>query len=569
MLNKNIENPIAKTLYIGAPFITLLVSANTNMDPVNAPKALALGAFAFAAIAVTIFSASKMIWNDAKLPVVVMILFVLSALSCVIFSVSPIEQLLYGVGGRNTGFITYLSLVFLSLSALTIRTSENFRKVIYGFLFAGLVNFFYNLVVLFGNDPIPWTNTYATILGTFGNPNFISSFMGIFVSVLTAFLFHKKASLSARSFVALLIVVSIYQIKQSNSLQGLLVSGLGIAIVLYFFLRSNINKSYYSIAYLFFVIVIGLFTIAGMLQKGPLVEYVYKRTVSLRGEYWHAGLNMANANPFTGVGMDSYGLWFRRMRNPSALISPGPEIITNSAHNVFIDIFSSGGAPLLLSYLGFVFLVAVTIFKIIKRSKHYDPIFIALLVGWVGYHAQAFISINQIGLAIWGWLFGGLIIAYEIASRNPNFYGIDLELKRSSKRNKRGSMSTSETPAGVTLVAILGFAIGIVVASPPAIADARWRSALTGSTIEKIEVALESWPRDSSRLAQGTSTLSDNKLDDLAYKYAKKGVEFNPEYFDAWRLLATMKLATEADKKLAAENLHRLDPKNPTYKLVQ
>jgi hypothetical protein len=29
-----------------------------------------------------------------------------------------------------------------------------------------------------------------------------------------------------------------------------------------------------------------------------------------------------------------------------------------------------------------------------------------------------------------------------------------------------------------------------------------------------------------------------------------------------------MKLATEADKKLAAENLHRLDPMNPAYKLV-
>ena len=80
--------------------------------------------------------------------------------------------------------------------------------------------------------------------------------------------------------------------------------------------------------------------------------------------------------------------------------------------------------------------------------------------------------------------------------------------------------------------------------------------------------ALDSWPRDSARLAQGANLLAQSKLNDFAYKYAKIGVEFNPRYFDAWKVLGGTPLATEADKKLANENLHFLDSRNPAYKLA-
>ena len=568
MLNRNIENTLAKILYVGAPFIALLVSANTNSDPVNAPKALALGAFSFGAIAIALRYGVGQVWRDSRYASILGFLFLFFALSSVFFSPTPLDQLLFGVGGRNTGLITYCGLAFFFLASLLMRSHKNFRNIVWGLMVAGIVNFFYNLIVLFGKDPIPWNNTYGTILGTFGNPNFISAFMSIFISVTAALIFWQKITWPVRTLGLILIFISLYEVKRSFSLQGLIASALGFTIVGYFVVRSRLSNKWFSRSYLIVSFFGGLLVVAGMLQKGPLVNLVYKRTVSLRGEYWHAGWNMGISQPFTGLGMDSYGLWYRRLRNPSALISPGPDTITNSSHNVFMDIFSGGGFPLFITYLLISALVVQSILKVVKRTETYDPVFVALIVGWVCYQAQSLISINQIGLAVWGWLFGGALIAYEVASRNPNFYVGETQGTKNSKGKRKAQSLVSETPVGVTLVAFLGIIVGVAVASPPAIADAKWRNALSSGNVENVKTALDSWPKDSSRLAQGAGILSDNKMDDLAYKYAKLGTGFNPDFFDAWRLLAAMKLATEEDKKMAAENLHRLDPLNPAYKLV-
>ena len=54
-----------------------------------------------------------------------------------------------------------------------------------------------------------------------------------------------------------------------------------------------------------------------------------------------------------------------------------------------------------------------------------------------------------------------------------------------------------------------------------------------------------------------------SKLFDDAKKYAQIGVEFNPDNFDAWRVLYLITNSTPEEKSLALENMKRLDPKNP------
>jgi hypothetical protein len=54
-----------------------------------------------------------------------------------------------------------------------------------------------------------------------------------------------------------------------------------------------------------------------------------------------------------------------------------------------------------------------------------------------------------------------------------------------------------------------------------------------------------------------------NQLPDYAYKYAKIAVRFNPNAFDAWKLLYYISNSTQTDKDLALQNMKRLDPKNP------
>jgi hypothetical protein len=57
--------------------------------------------------------------------------------------------------------------------------------------------------------------------------------------------------------------------------------------------------------------------------------------------------------------------------------------------------------------------------------------------------------------------------------------------------------------------------------------------------------------------------LESSKLYDLAYKYAKIGIEFNPDHFDSWKMLHFISKSTPEEKATALENMKRLDPNNP------
>jgi hypothetical protein len=58
----------------------------------------------------------------------------------------------------------------------------------------------------------------------------------------------------------------------------------------------------------------------------------------------------------------------------------------------------------------------------------------------------------------------------------------------------------------------------------------------------------------------------NSNLHDLAHKYALEAIEFNPDYFDAWRLLSLLENTSAEEKQLALTNMRRLDPSNPDLK---
>jgi hypothetical protein len=296
--------------------------------------------------------------------------------------------------------------------------------------------------------------------------------------------------------------------------------------------------------------------VLGALQKGPLAKIVYKTSVSLRGEYWQAAWNMAGIKPLTGVGMDSYGDWFRRARDAQALVLPGPNVVTNAAHNVPFDILAYGGWPLFTVYLLVIAASLLAIIRVALRQREYEFIFVGLSVTWICYQVQSIISINQIGIAIWGWILGGAVIAYERVSR-PEI----------APRSKTSPPLTSVISP--QLVALLGCVIGLIVAVPPYNADAQWRAALAAQDLNRIKKVLEPsymTPSDSYRLSTAVVTFSNSNMPDYAHTYAIKGIEFNPVSFDAWRLLYSLSNATESEKALAKAKMIELDPLNPEWK---
>lgn len=562
-MNTVSEKALSNLLMVGSAFVAIFVAWGSVTDPVNVTKLLALGAVAGAGVAIAISFGAKRIWLEHKGISVSLVIFLVTVLNSVFQSKAPLTQLIYGAYGRNTGLITYLLLTCLFVAALGLSNKLSFLKISYGLLAAGLINCIYSLWVVTFGDFVGWTNPYGNILGTFGNPNFVGAFLGIFASVLFAYLVQPNVSILIRSISAVVLLVTFYEIKSSHAIQGIVVTAGGMAIVGFYLLRARFKSTLIPAVYSALVAVLGVVSVMGALQKGPLTQLIYKNSVSLRGEYWHAGWNMAAKFPFSGVGMDTYGDWYRRLRNDHALINPGPNTISNASHNVVLDQLAYGGWPMLIAYLAILILVVIAIIKVTLRSKEFNFTFIGLAVAWVCYQVQSIISINQIGLAIWGWLLGGTLIAYERATR--------LSANEEARDNHSGggkTRSKAKQSLGISpfMTGIIGALVGLLVAVPPYSSDSKWKAALSSGNVAEIEKSLVPGylnPQNSFRYASASQLLEANKLYDLSYKYAKIGVEFNPDFFDAWKMLYYVQKATPEDKALAKENLLRLDSRNP------
>jgi O-antigen ligase len=561
MMEQKVNSTISKLVLFGLPAVTLFLVLNSVTDPVNAPKLAALGTLSGAILLLLLIFKLRYLQENLKGVVILAVLFLAALTNAVLNSNSPVSQNIYGVFGRNTGFLTYLFLLIILIGIATTSEFSTLRRMVYGFLFAGVVNVIYCLWVLSFGDFIPWSNPYKAILGLFGNPNFISSFLGMFISVCAAYALSVHIDWKWRLALFGLSVVAFFEIIQSNSIQGIAVAFFGCGLAIYFYLRARYQNVLPSLTFLLLSSFAGTFGILGVLQKGPL-DFIYKKSVSLRGAYWQTGINIGNDHPLTGVGMDSYGDWYRAYRPPVALIdTPGPKVATNAAHNVFLDLLAYGGYPLLLAYIALIALGGVAAIRVIARGrKGYDPLFVGLLAIWSTYLLQSLISINQIGLAIWGWSSTGALIAYEVISRRAESEKV---FKPQKNQKQKKSIQTFVSP---NLLAGVGALIGVLIAIPPLSGDSKWKAALDSRNVTNVEKALiPSYLNPSSSFKYGSaiSLFSENGFQELAYKYAKIAVEFNPDFADAWRQLYSVQLATEIDKNEAMKNLKRLDPNNP------
>ena len=556
------EKTITRLVAYGSALITIFILSGSVTDPVNVTKLLILGAVGTGIFGVVLKSFSKAFFLENKYILIIVSLFLISAVNSALFSNLPFAQNLYGAYGRNSGLLTYIFLAMALIGALSIRQYENLKIIVYALALAGTLNALYSLWVISFGDFVGWVNPYGNILGTLGNPNFIGAFLGMFFSVVVAYIFDSRFSIGVRIALVVLAAITFFEIYNSNAIQGRVVAALGIGVVLFLYLRSKFNRVV-TVSYSILAVTIGAIASLGALQIGPLTQYIYKYSVSLRGQYWLAGWNTGEAHPLHGVGMDGFGDWYRRMRDIQALTTPGVNTIVNAAHNVFIDMFAFGGWPLFLTYTLIVILGGFSIVSVIIRVKTYDPVFTALAVAWLGYQAQSLISINQIGLAIWGWVLTGALLAYARNLRNSDLEASSAVTKMSGKNQTNKSLN-SVISSG--LVAGVGIVLGGILASPPVASDMKWRTAQLARTANSLEAALSTSymnPANSMKYLMSIQTFESSSLPDLSHKYALEAVKFNPDSFELWRALYFIQASTAEEKLTALENMRRLDPLNP------
>lgn len=438
---------------------------------------------------------------------------------------------LFGDTQRKNGYLTYLSLSIILLYSAKFLKYLDAIKIIKISVFSGCALAIYGTIQTLGYDFFKWENPYNSIIGTLGNPNFASALLAILASFASLSYFIKNLGIAVRIVALPTVALSLFAIIRSESRQGL---------VTFLFVHLFFISIYYlyknpkiGIAITLFSVGTVILSIAGMLQRGPLSGILYKESVSVRGFYWRAAYEMLRDKPLTGVGLDNYGGAFKAFREVDYPLRYGYTLTSSSAHNTTLQMFATGGFLVGISYLAILFFIFKSSIKLIRSIESEKRILVILFTAvWVGFQAQSFISIDNIGLTIWGWLIGGVLIA----------------LARENVHNTLPDKSNTQTQSKPTSMGLVQPALSIMFVIPILI----------------IAVLLNRAERDT--FITRTMTVSDNNSS-IAKSYAQKVID-NPlaEPFYKFKVSLTLfDFGFTKESLTLLDQLREQDPTNLIY----
>jgi len=380
-------------------------------DPFNTIKliVLILSSSWFLGHVISTFTVNRFRLSYSETRVVLILLFFITSLAVSTFFT---DQKLIGLIGdtqRRNGLLSYVALSIILLYGYQKINFGNSATIFNLVCLCALILSLYGFIQISGSDFVEWDNPYNNMISTLGNPNFASSLLAIFVVILFYGMFVKELSKLYKMVSIFVITLSLYDIVLSKSIQGILV--VVISTMFYVVLYFHRNKIKFNNVISLLSLLTAILAILGMLKKGPLSGLLYKDSVSVRGYYWRAGWEMFKDNLLTGVGVDRYVAYFKEYREAGYPLKYGFEIGSSNAHNIFIQLFATSGLFVGTAYLCIVSYVFINGIKLVYNTTGQNQkISLALLSAWIGFNAQSFISIDNLGVSVWGWLLGGAIL---------------------------------------------------------------------------------------------------------------------------------------------------------------
>ena len=529
---------------------TLIIAPNYSYDPINIPKVFVLTIMAFMLIGFLARDGKILISRNNRLLFILSAVFIIQLILVVNFSGSYVTQQIFGTFGRNTGLITYLALISLLVSVALSVSSELNKKLVYGLLITGVANLIYGIIQFLGADPIKWNNGYTPIITFLGNPNFASSFIAMSCISALVLVLGPKKSTHERVFGVVFILAGLFLILKSQSIQGFIVFGIGSLIFLYFYLTKQ-KQIKRNLQGLFFLVTtpLAILVSLGTLKIGPLSDYLYKVSVRQRGFYWHAAINAMQDNPYFGVGLDSFGDNYYRYRSANAAFY-SVNTQTNSAHNIFLDFGANGGFPLFLIYIFLTLFAGWRAIKNLRRLEFFDPYFVTIFAVWVGFQAQSLISINQIGVAVWGWAFSGVLIGHSV-----------MEEKLPSDTNKSSHKRSTKVPVSSWLGACVGLLLGVSLVFPKLQSDHNFRVATGSGNLNLAIAAVQKYPKDLALSTKMADAISQSGFKVKAVEILRDVTANNPKYYPGWATLFSLVKPDSTDSKLALRRMQELNPR--------
>jgi O-antigen ligase len=556
-------------LWIGV-FTTIAVIPSL-LDPINLPKLFVITLGAGVLLGIFWNEICRQIKSGPRAITLIVGVFLCGLLLTSIFGSQIGFKVLIGTWGRNNGLLTYLALVAI-FSVLASQRSSYVGMASIKFLsHLGSASALYGLIQSVGADPITWENSGNKVILTLGNSNFASAFLAISAIASIAYSTMIRNTLH-KLFLLVSFLIQIYLILKSEAVQGLVIVFLGCALFVGLALSNSTNQFFRRISFLVWgaTIISGATGILSIYNIGPFANFVSPYLFSLKDRYYHwiAAVNMMREYPVFGVGIDSFGEYFRRFRVQEAIDARGTAAFgTNNAHNVFLQIGSTGGLILLATYLALIFFIFYRAI-IALRFSHQKNLVAGLFSIWIAFQVQTLVSIDQIGLVVWGWILGGALvsISYLRVEDNPT------HAKSQKNINERTPViSKSKTSNLVVMLLVL---IAPLILAPTLINDYSLRNKIVLLVSAQTQEELETRSLEVLKLAkkskqpeerlQAINYLLQVGRNDEALELAKLNNLEHPNSFESWDATAQIYdgLKDKQSAIAARKKLILLDPLN-------
>jgi O-antigen ligase len=485
----------------------------------------------------------------------------------IIIGPAGIERTLWGAYSRANGAMSYLSIILIALTVLISVNVANTKRIFQILTVTLSLNLIYGYFQFAGYDFVRWVNPYNPIIGTLGNPNFSSSILGLTSLATICYTAFATKSIYMRSTLGLLGLAGVILSYLTESIQGPLTFVTGLTIA---FLGSLWISNKRAIFYPLFALVVvgGTFLIYSMYGYGPLGATLFQYTLKLRFRYWQAAIEMMQNHPWLGVGVDSYGEYFRRSKPLALIQSNGPELMTNNAHSTPFQLGATLGVPFFLIYTALQIYVILRFVKAFKNPTDTAKPLLGLFAVWVAFQLQSLISLDQLGLSIWGWVLGAAIIGLS-------FDGVTSVAPPAVKGPKKTERTKEVPPAFLKPGIAIGAIVGFMIVLTPIRADLAMKAAMETpwsqedepskqTRLANLTASIKSLEHDPTYVSQAiTEVYKMGKIEE-GLALAKEGAALHPESFDSQFMVVDM---LEQNKRWAEALPYRkrtteLDPMN-------
>jgi O-antigen ligase len=535
-------------------FLVVLISVTTtlsltswmNVDALVIPKVIIVFCSAMFLFPLVLFNV-RFFFTHLRLRILFFLVFCMLIQMIIVMFISsaPIEQQIFGKTGRGLGFLTEISILIITLITIRYVELKNLHYLVNGLVFSVCISSVYSIFQSFGLDLFAWYSRTNGIIGTLGNPNFQSAIAAISIVPASTYIWQKGFKPKFLSLITCLTLI--YTIYICQSTQGYVVATLTIlvSLLLYLWYRSRVFFYITSISAVF----AGFISLAGMLNMGPLSGFLYKQSVSSRGEFFRTAVYGANDNPFFGVGLDSFGDFSQLYK--SAEDYAGINEFTDSAHNYFLQYAVTGGYPLAVFYLFLTLLTLASFIFLQKKLGRFDIKVAAIFSAWVGFQVQSLISPGTIPLILWGSIINGTIIGLSVLSSQDKYI------------QSQNQISLFK-PFGYLLLFL-----GLLISYPYFNVD---RLQLKSLNTQDAALALKSaqaYPESVLRYSRIGVKLLESGLPDQALEVGRAAVKFNPNAVSAWALILANGSAPIEERKKAQQEILRLDPFNDEIRSIE